>query len=67
MKDKIVTFRNWNTYPNSINAHRAIKFYEDNGIDITEALILRFFHGQYELGENVSEISTIIDICYEVI
>ena len=54
-------FRCWEWWPNTLKAHQLIKFAEQHGIDTSTSNSV-IFESVYEKGENISLVSTLVNI-----
>ena len=67
-QDGAAEYKNWVTWPNTIQAHRALEYVEKTlGNEVTDLLHARLFDGAYELGENISNTEAVIKACQEIL
>jgi predicted DsbA family dithiol-disulfide isomerase len=55
-------FGNWQWWPHTSRAHQLVQYCDENGIGSTDKVNQFLFRAQYEDGENISDIFTLVQI-----
>lgn len=56
-------FGNWQWWPHTSRAHQLVQYCDENDICSTDKVNQFLFRAQYENGENISDVTTLVQIC----